>query len=159
MDIYDYAMQMEKDGENFYRELSSKTKNAGLKTILVMLADAEVKHYRLFHNMKENESIAVADTPILNDVKNIFIQMKEKKQFDVDAAQIELYKRAQGIERKTRDFYLEQADKAAPPQKGAFLKIADEEKRHYLILENIINFVKQPDIWLENPEWYHMEEY
>ncbi len=159
MDIYEYAMQMEKDGENFYRELVTKTSNRGLKTILGMLADAEVKHYKLFENMKRNNAVHVADTPILADVKNIFIEMREKKQFDIDVSQAELYRKAQAIEQKTRDFYLEKASQVDPSQKEVFLKIADEERRHFIVLENLINLVNRPDIWLENPEWYHLEDY
>jgi rubrerythrin len=159
MDIYEYAMKMEKDGEQFYREIASQTANPGLTKILTMLADAEVKHYKLFENMKKNDKVGMPDSPILNDVKNIFIEMREKKQFKVDGSQIDLYKKAQGIEKQTRDFYLDKAEEVVPGQKKIFLKIAEEEKRHYLILENIIRFVSQPDIWLENPEWYHLEDY
>ncbi len=159
MDIYEYAMRMEKDGESLYREVASKTGDQGLKAILIMLADAEVKHYKLFQNMKNNDKLGMPETPILNDVKNIFIEMREKKQFEADVSQIELYRKAQGIEEQTRDFYLAKAEEVASDQKEIFLKIAGEEKRHYLILENIIRLVSQPDIWLENPEWYHLEEY
>jgi rubrerythrin len=159
MDIYEYAMQMEKDGEAFYRELASKTSNAGLKKILVMLADAEVKHYKLFENMKRNDKVHMTDTAILKDVKNIFVQMREEKQFDVEVDQAELYRKAQAIEKKTRDFYLDKAGTVDPSQKEIFLKIADEERRHFIIIESLINFVNQPDIWLEDPEWYHLEDY
>jgi rubrerythrin len=159
VDIYEYAMQLEKDGENFYREVVSKTGNKGLKTILTMLADAEVRHYKLFQNMKNNDKVGMPDSPILNDVKNIFIEMREKKQFEADVSEVELYKKAQGIEEQTRDFYLAKAGEVVPDQKEIFLKIAQEEKRHYLILENIIRFVSQPDIWLEDAEWYHLEDY
>ncbi len=159
MDIYEYAMQFEKDGENFYREVAAKTGNRGLRTILTMLADAEVRHYKLFQNMKKNDKVRMSETPILNDVKNIFIEMREKKQFETDVSQIELYRKAQGIEEQTRDFYLAKAEEVVPDQKEIFLKIALEEKRHYIILENLIKLVNQPDIWLENPEWYHLEDY
>lgn len=159
MNIYEYAMQMEKDGETLYRELASKTSNGGLRTILGMLAEAEVKHYKLFENMKQNNTVHVADTPILADVKNIFVEMRENKQFDVDVSQAELYRKAQAIEQKTRDFYLEKAGQVDPSQKDAFQKIADEERRHFIVLENLINLMNQPDVWLENPEWYHLEDY
>ena len=33
MDIFAYAIQMEKDGEAYYRQLSHRTGNHGLKTI------------------------------------------------------------------------------------------------------------------------------
>ena len=54
MDIYEYAMQMEKDGEAYYRDLAGKTSHQGLKSILGMLADAEVKHYKLFEDIHQD---------------------------------------------------------------------------------------------------------
>jgi len=160
MDIYDYAMQMEKDGEDLYRDLANKTVNPGLRTILMMLADAEVRHFKLFQNMKNNNKVAMADISILNDVKNVFVKMKEEKSLEVDVSQIELYRKAQGIEKMTQDFYEEKAGEVKDEsQAGIFLKIANEEKRHYFILESIIDFINRPDSWIENPEWYHMEEY
>jgi len=159
MDIYEYAMQMEKDGENYYRELSHKAANAGLQNILTMLANAEVKHYNVFQSMKKNENVPDTDTEILSNVKNIFIRMREEEQTGIDSSQVELYRKAQELEKKTRDFYLEKADEVSASQKPVFIRIADEEKKHYLIIENIIDFVSRPETWLENPEWYHLEEY
>ncbi|MCR4293397.1 MAG: ferritin family protein [Candidatus Kuenenia sp.] len=161
MDIYEYAMQMEKDGETYYRELVEKVDNKGLKKIFTMLADAEVIHYNLFLKVKKNSVIHMTDTPILSNVKNIFAKMKEEKDtFGVTASQVALYKKAQDIEKKSQVFYLEKADEVnIPSQREIFLKIAEEEKKHYLILENIINFVSRPQTWLENAEWYHLDEY
>ncbi|MBI5740701.1 MAG: ferritin family protein [Nitrospirae bacterium] len=159
MDIYDYAMKMEKDGENYYRDLAQKTTNAGLKRILTMLAGAEVKHYNLFQSMKKNEGLPDTDTEILANVKNVFIKMWEEKETSVDVSQTELYRKAQGIEKQSRDFYLAKANEVEASKKAIFVRIADEEKKHYFILENIIDFVSRPEMWLENPEWYHLEEY
>ena len=78
----------------------------------------------------------------------------------VHLSEIDLYRKAQDIEQKTMDFYREKADKAVDAyEKAVLLKLADEEKRHYFILENIVEFVSRPEQWLENPEWYHIEEY
>lgn len=161
MNIYDYAMQLEKDGERYYRELAGTIVNAGLRNIMTMLADAEVKHYELFARMKRDEAVEVPDSPLINDVKNIFVRMREEGEvITADGSEIDLYARAQGIEEQTRDFYREKAGALADgTQQRAFLKIADEEQRHYLILDNIIEFVARPFNWLENAEWYHLEEY
>lgn len=68
--------------------------------------------------------------------------------------------KAQEIEGKSRDSYLEKADEVkSKSQKEIFLKIAEEERKHYEILEKIIAFVSQPRTWLEDAEWYHVEEY
>jgi len=154
-------MKMEKDGENYYRELAKMTMNTGIRNILTMLADAEVDHYNIFKKMKENEEVKISDTKILTRVKNIFEKMREEENnADVHITQTEQYKKAQEIETISMKYYLEQADKVEyPDQKEIFVKIADEENKHYFILEEIINFVSRPQTWLENSEWYHLEEY
>jgi rubrerythrin len=160
MNIFEYALQMEKDGEGYYRQLARQTVNKGLKTILVMLADEEVKHYNAIEKMKTAKP-HMAETTILADAKNVFIQIQESNEnFGFDLGQIELYKKAQDIEERSRDFYLQKANEVDEEyQKELFLKLADEEKKHYFLLDNIIEFVSRPEHWLENAEFFHLEEY
>ncbi len=160
VDIFEYAMQMEKDGENYYHQLAQQTANKGLKTILAMLADEEVKHYNAVEKMRTVKP-RIAETAILTDAKNVFVQIKESgESFDFDTTQIELYRKAQVIELESRDFYLEKANEVAEEyQKELFLRLAEEEKKHYFLLDNIIEFVSRPEQWLENAEFYHLEEY
>ncbi len=159
MDIYTYAMQMEKDGENYYREIAAQTKNVGIKNILIMLADAEVQHYRTFQHMRNHEALRVPDLAYLSSIKNVFAELRERKRSITNGTQTALYQKAQKLEEKTRDFYREKAGEVDQAQKEIFLKIADEEQKHYDILENLIIMLSRPDNWLENPEWYHLEEY
>ena len=160
MDIYSYAMQMEKNGEIYYREIAGKAKSKGIRNVLLMLADAEVKHYQIFEHMKRHELVQPADLAYLGKIKNIFVQMREGQEpLEVNGSQIVLYRKAQDIEKKTRDFYREKSAEVDEAQRTMFLKIADEEQKHYDILENIIDVVTRPETWLENPEWYHLEEY
>ncbi|MFH1883608.1 MAG: ferritin family protein [Planctomycetota bacterium] len=160
INIFEYAMQMEKDGEDYYRQLVHQTANKGMRTILTMLADEEVKHYNAVEKMK-TEKPQIAETKILTDAKSVFVQIKESgESFDFDIKQTELYRQAQDIEKKSRDFYLEKANEVTEEyQKEIFLKLADEEKSHYFLLDNIIEFVSKPEQWLENAEFYHLEEY
>jgi rubrerythrin len=86
--------------------------------------------------------------------------MRESAQnFNFNISEIELYKKALEIEQQSRDFYLEKADEVAEAQKEIFLELADEEKKHFFLIENIIDFVSRPERWLENAEFYHLEEY
>ncbi|HEW78629.1 MAG TPA: rubrerythrin, partial [Phycisphaerales bacterium] len=85
---------------------------------------------------------------------------ESNESFDFDIKQTGLYKKAQDIEKKSRDFYLKKANEVEEKhQKELFLKLADEEKKHYLLLDNIIEFVSMPETWLENAEFFHFEEY
>ena len=160
MDIFEYAMQMEKDGEDYYRRSAQQTKNKGLKTILTMLADEEVKHQNAIAKM-EKEKTHLAQTTILNDARNIFVQLKESgEKFDYDTEQKEIYIKAQDIEKKSQDFYIEKANEVNEEyQKDIFLRLAEEEKKHYFLLENIIEFISRPETWLENAEFHHLDEY
>ena len=160
MDIYEYAMQMEKDGESYYRELAAQAQSAGIRNILTLLANAEVKHYRIFERMKQHESTQPVDLAYLVNIKNVFAEMRDNKvPMTENGSQIELYRKAQELEKKTRDFYREKAGEVDESQKAIFLKIADEEQKHFNILETIIDMVSRPQTWLENPEWYHLEDY
>jgi rubrerythrin len=160
MDIFEFAMKMEKDGEGYYNELAKKSATPGLRNIFTMLAKAEVVHYEIFRKMKENEKVKVSQTKILSQVKNVFETMKEKKDLESAITESELYHEALEAEKRSREFYLSKAGEVKDAeQKEIFHKIADEEKKHYLILQEIVDFVSRPQTWLENPEWYHLEEY
>jgi rubrerythrin len=159
MNIFEYAMNLEKDGEKYYRELSEKVNSPGLKSILTMLADDEVKHYNIFKNMSKKTESSMQETDVLKKSKNIFSEMQGKK-IEAGIGQKEMYRKAQDLEKKTQEFYEKKASEVHDAaQKGLFLKIADEEKRHFFLLENIINFVSRPETWLEDAEFNHLEEY
>jgi rubrerythrin len=152
-------MQMEKDGEAYYREIAGQTQNVGVKNILTMLADAEVRHFETFRQMKDREAVPVPDLSYLLHVKNVFAELRDRKRALTNGSQKELYQKAQKLEEKTRDFYKEKAGEVDRSQKEVLLKIANEEQRHYDILENLIMMLQRPETWLENAEWYRLEEY
>jgi rubrerythrin len=150
MNIFEFAMEKEKYSEDYYRQLAGKSNNKGLETVFNMLADEEAKHYKIVSDMKENVAGNLIDTTVLRE---------SAQSFDFDVSQTELYRKAQNIEKQSQDFYLEKASEVEKSQKEIFLKLADEEKKHYFLLENIIDFVSRPETWLENAEFYHLEEY
>jgi rubrerythrin len=161
MDIYEYAMQMEKESESYYRQLAQKTDNNGLKIIFNMLGDEEAKHYAVVAAMKNSTPPEISATDILSDAREVFRQMTvDVGKFNFKAEQPEFYKKAQEIEKKSRNFYLQKADEIKNNiQKNIFINLAEEEKKHYFLLQNIIDFVSRPKTWLENAEWYHLDEF
>ena len=155
-------MKMEKDGENYYRELANQTEDIGLQNILKMLADEEAKHYNIIEQMMKSKAGAeLAETGILKKVKNIFIKIKGKNLvFNFDLPQINFYRKAQEIEEKSYKFYIEMSDKVEiESQRKVFLKLAGEEKKHIFLLENLVEFVSRPETWIENAEFNHLDDY
>lgn len=161
MDIFAYAKKMEKDGEQYYRELAEKNKNnPGVKRIMNMLADEEVKHYRIVSEM-ESGTPGPLQTDVLTEVKNVFVRMKEEgESVDKEAVQPDMYRKAQDVEKQSWEFYEKCAHEAGDEkQKNIFDQLAKEERKHYFLLDNIVEFVARPEQWLENAEWHHLEQY
>jgi rubrerythrin len=164
MNTYDFAMQMEKDGEKFYSELAKNSLVEGIRKILTMLASEEVKHYNTIALLKKQAGYPpTLETDVFGNVRNIFLKMKdEKAEVHFDSSELDSYRKARDIEETSRRFYL---DKAAETQqqdeKMIFLRLASEEEKHLRIMENIVDFVARPEpgYWLENAEWHHLEEY
>lgn len=160
MDIFAFAIQMEKDGEAFYREMATRVHEKGVKNILNMLADDEQKHARAVEQMRSCVG-EMEQTEILDKAKNIFVQMKQfGGEFDFDHDHEALYRQAMEMEQKSIDFYLDRADQAKDvKQKVLFAKLAKEEKEHLRLLSGLADFVNRPKTWLENAEFNHLEDY
>lgn len=162
MNVFEYAMQMEKDGEAYYRDLADKCKIEGIKKILILLADDEVGHYKAFKKLNDQLSPEVRETVVLTSAKTIFAEMKESNaEFQAaDMSEIDLYKKAIDVEIKSAAFYKEKAEEVNNTEaKDAFLKIAKDERKHQHLLENMVEFLGRPKTWVEAAEFVHLEEY
>jgi rubrerythrin len=161
MDIVEYALQMEKDGEEYYRKLAAEAENEGIRQIFEMLADTEVEHYQTFLKIKNNQPIPAADDRIVSKVQNVFQQMQDDGSWEkVTGDQSEAYRKARDVEMKSHEFYLEKANELTDPaQKALCQRIAEEEREHYQILDSILEFIDHPSAWMENAEWRHMDEF
>ena len=161
MDIYDFAMKKEKYAHDYYQQLAERSGHSGLTSIFSMLAEEEDKHYHVVEQMKSETPDTVTDTDVVGDAKNVFKKIREgTDKFDFDTSELDIYKKAQEIEQDSRNYYLEKAKEVQDQkQKDIFNTLANEERKHYMLLDNIIEMVSRPEQWLENPEWYHLEEY
>ena len=161
MDIFEFAMDKEQFAEQYYRRLAESAPHKGLVSIFTMLADEEHTHYEVILKMKDSVPAEVADTILLTNAKTIFAKIRHShEKFKFGDAQIDTYKKARDIERDSRAFYKQKADEAQDPrQKEIFNSLAEEENKHYFLLDNIIEFVSRPKTWLENAEFHHLEQY
>ena len=156
MNVYEYAMKVEVEGERYYRDLASKSDDVGLKQVLTMLADEEVKHFKAFEAMRNNAPLpAMASVDVFANAKTIFQKLKEDgvaTNFDKD--QVDFYEHALRLEEKSYEYYTQKAAELDDPeQKAAFLKIAQEEEEHKALMENLIEYITYPERWIESAEF------
>ena len=161
MNIFEFAMEKEKLSEERYRDLAQQCNNNGVKTILNMLADEEYKHYIMVHAMAKNQKPAEAETNVLSDAQQVFGKMREERDtLGCDIGQVKLYIKAQEFEEESEQYYREKAKEVTDNyQKRILTKMAEEERKHYNMLEHIIQFMQRPERWLEDREWSHHEPY
>ena len=161
MNIFEFAIEKERLAEQFYRELAERAPHKGLVSIFTMLADEEHNHIDVVTKLKEGTPAEVAETILLTNAKTIFAKMRQSKdKMKFGDSQIDMYKKAQAIEKDSRAFYRQKAQETDnPSHKAIFNTLAEEENKHYFLLENIIEFVSRPQTWLENAEFHHLEKY
>jgi rubrerythrin len=163
MNVYEYAMQMELDGKAFYEKHAAKIEEPGLKKILLELANDEDKHYNIFKAMRDGKGAKYEEatqTKILESVKNVFEQLSDgDKDFTFPSNARDLWVEAREVEKKTEAFYREKAEELeSDEQKAIFHRIADEEHRHWVTMENIIGFIDHPKNFIEDAEWSNIDE-
>ena len=161
MDIFEFALEKEQFAEEYYRKLAQNAPTKGLISIFSMLADEEHSHYEVASKMKQGLPAELPDTILLTNAKTIFAKMRQSREkFKFGDTQIDLYKKAQDIEKDNRSFYRKKAIESEDPRnKAIFNTLAEEENKHYFLLENIIEFMSRPQTWLENAEFHHLEQY
>jgi rubrerythrin len=155
------VIEMEKEAERRYRELAEKSNNPWLKSIMTLLAEEEARHHNYYKGLEKGVGAGMKDSELISAVKKVFLKIRETKDVSgMGVSEVDLYRRMLEVEKEHMDFYLHRAEEVKDEaERQMLLKIAGEEKRHAGVLQNVVDFVSRPGEWLENAEWYHLEDY
>lgn len=161
MNLLDFAMQMELDGKAYYEKLAAETSFAGLKNIFMSLAQDEQKHYDIIKEIKSGVDVTMAKTTVLDEAKNVFQTLMAQRSVVVSLKRdLDGYQHAMKIEADSVKFYEGMAKKEQNPGTARLLqKIADEEKKHFNIMENLYDFVLAPQNFLAWGEFSNLKEF
>jgi rubrerythrin len=161
-DLLNSAIEIERKSIELYQEFSRQTIVEELSSIFQFLAAEEKSHYEILKAWRENADAPVLDeSQLIADPENVFQKLADHFNiYGVPATHYyNAYDKARIFEEKSIAFY-ENLDEQIPVgQKIILMKIIDQEKKHAQFLKNLLEFVRHPGEWLENAEWYHLEEY
>ena len=162
MNVFDFAMEMEGAGKDYYENLAKAASLSGLQTIFTRLAEDEQQHYEIFRALKEGRKAqAMPASTTLDEVKNVFVQLPRDTHALKDMREaLAAYRHAMKLEADSFKLYESAAEKE--PDAGVrelLLKIAAEEHKHYNIIENIYNFVNAPNQHLVWGEFSNIDEF
>jgi rubrerythrin len=141
-EIFDMAVQIEKNGEKFYRESARKVRGSEAEDLLGKLADMEIDHQKTFLGMKS--ALTAADRKAMtfdpnNEAGLYLASLADTKVFfgkDIDTSKLEgIFKAALLAEKDSIAFYLGMKDLVpAGSGKSKLEEIIQEEMRHIRLL-------------------------
>jgi rubrerythrin len=161
MNIFDCALKMEVGARMNYEKLAETTRNAELKELFTILAEAEQEHHNALEALKKSSDPAKAEFRALKEAACVFHSLVGKRdlmdELDEDT---DMYQQVVKEEEDAIRFYEELAAQADDKVTGEILlKIAAEERRHLSIVENIYAFVESPKNFLAWGEFSNLKEY
>ena len=154
MDLFEFSIQMEKDAEALYRKMAENAPVEGIKKVLLMLAEDEVKHRVAIEQLQKKLDVP-AQKGVALDIKTVFDDMKgDDNVTSISTDAVEDYKRAVEIERRGMAFYKEKFEEADDPvSKQLFEALMKQETYHLRTCENLLDMVQKPEWWVDNAEF------
>ena len=161
MNIFDFAMKMELDGKAYYEKLATDTTDGGLKSIFSNLAADEQKHYDIIQTIQSGTKLKMVDSKVLEEARNLFeLLMTDKSIANILKKSLDGYQYARKIEADSVKLYEEMAKKEDNPENvQLLLRIANEEKKHFNILDNLYDYVLAPQNYLAWGEFSNLKEF
>ncbi len=161
MNVFDFALKMEKDGKAFYEKLAAEADEAELQEIFSMLASAEEEHYQAIEALKKEVPPDMADSKVLEKAKNVFHGLLERRHaVEILKGDPDGFRHAMKIAEEGIKLYEEMAGKEKNPAAvKALVMLAEEERKHLEIMENIYDFVERPRTYLAWGEFSNLKEY
>lgn len=161
MNIIECALKMEEEAASHYTQLAAASSVEELRSIFGLLAAAEKEHHDTLMSMLEGVDTAKADFKALDDAVCTFKPLLGKRDLVAELLRDpDGYQHVVKEEEESIKFYEEMAAKADnEAARALLLKLAEEERRHLSIVENIYSFVEAPKTYLAWGEFSNLKEY
>jgi len=161
MNVFDFAMDIERSGRQFYRRLAQKTDNKGLKTIFTMMARDEDELLRKFQAMKVSaQSTTMEDSRALEYAENVFEEVLDESRALHLKNDLQAYNYVMKVEEDLCRLYEDAAaHESDTGVRNLLLRIAAEEHRELKNLQKIYDFVNAPNEFLAWGEFSNLDEF
>lgn len=162
MNVFDFALRMEQDGKKYYEQLAGQSNVPGLRTIFLRLAADEQKHFETLQRLRSERAqvVPMEESAILDFAQNVFENLLSGEHVPAFQGDLEGYRHAMKLEADSVELYEEAARREENGEiRSALARIAEEEKKHFAVLENIYDFVNAPNEYLAWREFTNIGEF
>ena len=155
MNILEFAINMELDGEKYYNDQAEIINDKNLKNIFLILAKDESSHAKILQDKSNNLSYDLKSNETLSEAKNLFKGIKDfKNEIKLNPDQLDLYRVALEKEKESIDLYEKLLSQSEDNEsKKLFEFLIDQEKDHYTTLEEIVSQLNKSNDWVEAAEF------
>jgi len=150
------AIQMEKDGYQFYTKAAAQTNSDMGRTIFESLAVDEQRHLEVFQKMFEDSVGTDEWNELIESSKKyahipIFpSDLRDAPGMDKDSTELDALRMAMDAEKEAIDYYQKINDNIDNKEvKNIINEIIDQEKSHFSLLEKEFNHINSTGYWFE----------
>lgn len=162
-----FAKQIEIQGKDHYSMLAKDIPVPEISGIFRFLADEEQRHYDIFDAWQKNALLPqIVNAQILVKSQKAFQKLWEQfREAGLPAMDYyKAYEKALAFENKSAALYERQLSEAeislgTDQQQTVLKNIIHQERAHALFITCLMEFNRAPGEWLENAEWYHLDEF
>ncbi len=162
MTSLEFAINLEIEGEKYYRKQAELNKDNYLKVVFELLAKDEKKHAEKLKNRLQHKISDLKESSALKEVDDLFSGLNDfvTNLNDESQKQLKAYDEAMKIEKQSIELYEKLHDEAKDIEdKNLFAYLIEQEKEHYELFFNIVTLLNRPNEWVEDAEFGLREEY
>lgn len=161
MNSLTYAIEMERQGEQYYRQQAANNSGNRLQVVFNLLADEEVKHAELLEKYVVHAVGELQESKAFDLASNVFAEIKDfESEYSGVPQQLDAYRAALAVERRSIELYRDLHAKAkSQSDKDLFAFLVKQEENHYAIVEELVILIRRPNQWVESAEFGLRKEY
>ncbi len=161
MNVFDFAMDIERSGMKYYQRLARKTDHKGIRRIFSMMAKDEEMLLQRFQALRSRvQNTTMEDSRVLDYATNVFEGLLDERDALRLETDLEAYNYVVEVEKSICRLYHDAAEREPNDEVKALLRrIAAEEHRELESLEKIYDFVNAPNEYLAWGEFSNLDEF
>ena len=161
MNIFQFAINMEREGEKYYTEQAEINKENSLSIIFTMLANDESMHVKVLQDKANKLPCDLKQNETLSKAKNVFTDIKTTKiGINQMPNQLGVYRLALENEKASITLYQKYLSEAMDDEsKKLFEYLMKQEEDHYEIIDQLVTLLSRSEEWVESAEFGLRKEY
>ena len=158
--IWTKAKEMELEAVSYYRKLAGEAIAIEIAGAFTMIATEESRHAEMFAKLEADSHIGQF-TAVSWDPKALFENLAKTTALSSQLLKAkDVYKKVIALELENANYYENLlSNLREDSDRKAVEFIIKEEKKHAKIFENLLQFIEQPETWVENAEFGVMGDF